>query len=118
MRTRWHGRQRGRGVHSSHSLPSPTGSEGGGGRVGGLCSQRWLQEGPRQPKMASKIAQDSSRWLKTFSSVSRDRPRTASSGDGASKGRHREAKARPKPRASQGCLPSRLFAADRLLRPR
>ena len=28
---------------------------------------RWLQEGLREPKMASKMAQDSSRWLKIAS---------------------------------------------------
>eukprot|EP00959_Pyramimonas_sp_CCMP1952_P160918 3365051-Pyramimonas_sp.AAC.1 len=42
---------------------------GGGGPKGSraLVGPRWLQEGLRERKMASKMAQDSSRWLKIAS---------------------------------------------------
>ena len=38
---------------------------------------RWLQEGLGEPKMASKIAQDSSRWLKIASDIPPRGPKTA-----------------------------------------
>ena len=45
----------------------PTG--GAAGRQGAQDGPRWLQEGLRELKMASKIAQDSSKWRKIASNI-------------------------------------------------
>ena len=42
---------------------------------GVLFGSRWLQEGLREPKMTSKMAQDSRRWLKLASDVLEEVPR-------------------------------------------
>ena len=54
-------------------------------------ASRWLQEGLREPKMASKTAQDASRWLPTCSKRLQDRFKTGPSGHGASQGGPQEA---------------------------
>ena len=43
----------------------------------GVFGPRWLQEGLREPKMASKIAQDSPTWLKIAHNMPTRGPKTA-----------------------------------------
>ena len=47
----------------------PLGLDGGGEVSEGPPGPQWLQEGPIEPKMASKMAQDITKWLKTTFNV-------------------------------------------------
>ena len=66
------------------------------GRWSAQDGPRWLQEGLREPKMASKMAQDSSTWLKIANDMLTRGSKTASRRLQEAKEPPKEAPERPK----------------------